>query len=160
MASVNFTASVDRDLLRRAKVLAAQHDTSISALLNAELRYLVETCELAQQHGNRNASLLLAFSLGRSSDLEVMEQLNLEHEEDLFLLMAQARLPMPRLPDQATEAIVANLQQLVFGHGGHGAGGAHPQSDAQSQQIASWVSDKSDFRVAHGGVPQGAVNTI
>ncbi|WP_094559295.1 hypothetical protein [Synechococcus sp. 8F6] len=113
MASVNFTASVDRDLLRRAKVLAAQHDTSISALLNAELRYLVETCELAEQHGNRNATLLLGFALGRISDIEVMEQLNLDHEEDLFLLLAQAHLPMPRLADQATEAMVSDLQQLV-----------------------------------------------
>jgi hypothetical protein len=113
MANVNFTASVDRDLLRRAKVLAARHDTSISALLNAELRYLVETCELADQHGNRNAALLVGFALGRISDLEAMEQLNLEHEEDLFLLMAQAHLPMPRLSDQATDAMVKNLQQLV-----------------------------------------------
>lgn len=113
MASVNFTASVDRDLLRRPKVLAARHDTSISALLNAELRYLLETCELAELLGNRNAALLLAFSLGRISDLEVMEQLNLEHEEDLFLLLSQAHLPMPRLPDQATEAMVSDLQQLA-----------------------------------------------
>ena len=113
MASVNFTASVDRDLLRRAKVLAAQHDTSISALLNAELRYLVETCELAERHGNRNAALLLGFALGRSSDLEVMALPHLEHEEDLFLLMAQAHLPLPRLADQATEAMVSDLQQLV-----------------------------------------------
>ena len=113
MASVNFTASVDRDLLRRAKVLAAQHDTSISALLNAELRYLVETCELAERHGNRNAALLLGSALGCISDLDVIEQLHLEHEEDLFLLMAQAHLPLPRLADQATEAMVSDLQQLV-----------------------------------------------
>ena len=88
MTSVNFTASVDRDLLRRAKVLAARNDTSVSALLNAELRYLVETCEPA------------------------MEQLHLEHEEDLFLLMAQAHLPMPRLPEEATTAMVAQLEAL------------------------------------------------
>ena len=113
LASVNFTASVDRDLLRRAKVLAAQHDTSVSALLNAELRYIVETCELAERHGNRNAALLLAFSLGRITDLEAMDQLQLEHEEELFLLMAQAHLPMPRLTDQATEAMAADLQSLV-----------------------------------------------
>lgn len=100
---------MDRNLLHQAEVLAARHDTSISALLNAELRYLVETCELAERHGNRNASLLLAFSLGRISDLEVMEQLNLEQEEDLFLLLTQAHLPMPRLPDQATEAMVSDL---------------------------------------------------
>ena len=73
----------------------------------ASVPNLVETCELAERHGNRNAALLLGF------DLEVMEQLHLEHEEDLFLLMAQAHLPLPRLADQATEAMVSDLQQLV-----------------------------------------------
>lgn len=113
MANVNFTASVDRDLLRRAKVLAARHDTSISALLNAELRFLVETCELADRHDNRNAALLLGFALGRISDRDAMDQLNLDHEEDLFLLMAKAHLPIPRLSDQATETMVNDLQQLL-----------------------------------------------
>ena len=46
-ANVNFTGSVDRDLLKRAKVIAAKADTSINALFNAELRYLVETFEAA-----------------------------------------------------------------------------------------------------------------
>jgi hypothetical protein len=112
MTSVNFTASVDRDLLRRAKVLAARNDTSVSALLNAQLRYLVETCEQAERLGNSNAAVLLAFSLGRLSDEQAMEQLHLEHEEDLFLLMAQAHLPMPRLPEEATTAMVAQLEAL------------------------------------------------
>jgi hypothetical protein len=112
MTSVNFTATVDRDLLRRVKVLAARNDTSVSALLNAELRYLVETCEAAERLGNSNAAALLAFSLGRLSDEQAMEQLNLEQEEDLFLLMAQAHLPMPRLSEEATAAMVAELEAL------------------------------------------------
>ena len=57
LGSVNFTAALDRELLRRAKVLAAQHDAS----LNAELRYPVDTFEKADQLGNRTASALLAF---------------------------------------------------------------------------------------------------
>lgn len=44
MATVNFTGAVDRDLLKRAKIIAAKSDTSINALFNGELRYLVETC--------------------------------------------------------------------------------------------------------------------
>lgn len=79
----------------------------------ASVPNLVETCELAERHGNRNAPLLLGSALGCISDLEVMDQLHLEHEEDLFLLMAQANLPLPRLADQATEAMVSDLQQLV-----------------------------------------------
>lgn len=32
MATINFTGAVDRDLLRRAKILAAKTNTSVNAL--------------------------------------------------------------------------------------------------------------------------------
>ena len=113
MANVNFTGSVDRDLLRRAKVVAAKADTSINALFNAGLRYLVETFEASEASGNRNFKTLLDFSLGRINDHVAMSALGIDSEEDLFLLMAQARLPMPRLPDASTHGMVDSLNALV-----------------------------------------------
>lgn len=110
--TVNFTGSVDRDLLKRAKVIAAQSDTSVNALFNAELRHLVETYEAGQATGNHNFASLLDFSLGRITDLAVMDRLGLGSEEDLFLLMAQAHLPMPRLAEPATRAMAARLASL------------------------------------------------
>ncbi len=110
--SVNFTASVDRELLKRAKVVAAKSETSVNALFNAELRYLVETFEAAEAADNRNFRTLLHFALGRIDDLAAMESLGLESEEDLFLLMAQARLPMPRLSDRITRQMVDDLNRL------------------------------------------------
>lgn len=111
--TVNFTGSVDRDLLRRAKVLAAKNDTSVNALFNAELRYLVETFEAAERQGNQNIETLLAFSLGKIDDLQAMSRLGIDSQEDLFLLMAQARLPMPRVSDQATADMAAALHDLM-----------------------------------------------
>jgi hypothetical protein len=111
-ANVHFTGSVDRDLLRRAKVVAAKAETSVNALFNAELRYLVETFEAADAVGNQNFKVLLAFSLGRVDDQAVLDALGLASQEDLFLLMAQARLPMPRLSDAATQGMVAELHAL------------------------------------------------
>jgi hypothetical protein len=67
--TVNFTASIDRDLLERAKVIAAKSETSVNALFGAELRYLVETFEAAEATGNQNYRTLLDFSLGRIDDL-------------------------------------------------------------------------------------------
>ncbi len=113
MATVNFTGAVDRDLLKRAKVIAAKTDTSVNALFNAELRYLVETFEAAEAAGNQNFRTLLDFSLGRLDDLTAMRALGIDSEEDLFLLMAQAHLPMPRLPEAATQAMVNTLQTLA-----------------------------------------------
>lgn len=111
--TVNFTGAVDRDLLKRAKVIAAKTDTSVNALFNAELRHLVETFEAAEANGNQNYRLLLDFSLGRLSDLDAMQALGIDSEEDLFLLMAQAHLPMPRLPDATTQNMVEQLKTLV-----------------------------------------------
>jgi len=111
--NVNFTASVDRDLLKRAKVVAAKTETSVNALFSSELRYLVETFEASEVAGNRNFRTLLYFSLGRIDDLTTMESLGLEHEEDLFLMMAQAHLPMPRLSDSMTQGMVDELNSLI-----------------------------------------------
>lgn len=112
-ANVNFTASVERDLLRRAKIIAAKHDTSVNALFNNELRYLVDTFETAEQSNNQNYQALLNFSLGRADSLQTMEALGIESEEDLFLLMAKAHLPMPRLPEGNTQKMVGQLNDLL-----------------------------------------------
>lgn len=110
--NVNFTGSVDRSLLRRAKVIAAKNDTSINALFNAELRYLVETFDAAEKSGNQNYALLLAFSLGKRDALTTREKLGIDNAEDLFLLMAQAHLPMPRLTDEVTDTMLQSLHAL------------------------------------------------
>jgi hypothetical protein len=113
LATVNFTGAVDRDLLKRAKVIAAKSETSINALFNAELRHLVETFEAAERTGNQNFKMLLDFSLGRINDQEVFMALGMnESAEDLFLLMTQAHLPMPRLTQDETESMVNSLRSL------------------------------------------------
>jgi hypothetical protein len=113
MSAVDFTASVDRDLLRRVQRVAAQNDTSVDALFNLQLRHLVETFESGGARKNTNYATLLAFSLGRLDDLTAIESLGLDGEEDLFLLMAQAHLPMPRLPEAETARMAAALHELA-----------------------------------------------
>ena len=49
----------------------------------------------------------------RIDDLAARTALGLESDEDLFLLMVQAHLPMPRLPSTETERMVASLQSLT-----------------------------------------------
>jgi len=113
--TVNFTGAVDRDLLKRAKVIAAKADTSVNALFNSELRYLVETFEAGEVAGNQNFRVLLDFSLGRVGDRVAMSRLGIDSDEDLFLLMAQAHLPMPRLTSAATQRMVDELNSLPTG---------------------------------------------
>lgn len=110
--TVNFTGAVDRELLKRAKIIAAKSETSINALFNAELRYLVETFEAAEASGNQNFKILFNFSLGRIDDNAAKAALGIDSDEDLFLLMTQAHLPMPRLPESSTEEMVNQLHAL------------------------------------------------
>jgi hypothetical protein len=100
-------------MLKRAKVIAAKSGTSVNALFNAELRYLVETFEVAELSRNENYRILLNFSLGRMNSLATMTALGIDSEEDLFLLMVQAHLPMPRLSDNATREMVDSLHELT-----------------------------------------------
>lgn len=111
--TINFTGSVDRDLLKRAKIIAAKSETSINALFNAELRYLVETFEAAEASGNQNFKTLIDFSLGRIDDQSAMNLLGITGAEDLFLLMAQSHLPMPRLPEETTRKMTDSLHELA-----------------------------------------------
>ena len=54
--------------------------------------YLVETFETAEAASNQNFRILLDFSLGRRDDRTTMTALGIDSEEDLFLLMVQARM--------------------------------------------------------------------
>lgn len=112
-ASVKFTVSIDRDLLQRANVMAAKFNTSVNALLNAELRYLMETIETVDRSGHQNFRTLLNFSLGLIDDEQALAALGIDSREDLFLLMAQAHFPMPRLPMAMTQQMVASLHALT-----------------------------------------------
>ena len=111
--TVNFTGAVDRELLKRAKIIAAKSHTAVNAFFNAELRYLVETFEAAEAAGNQNFKSLLDFSFGRADDHTAMANLGIDNQEDLFLLLAQAHLPMPHLPESTTQGMLNCLHALA-----------------------------------------------
>jgi hypothetical protein len=62
---------------------------------------------------NQSFKVLLNFSLGRINDTNAMVALDIDSDEDLFLLMWQAHLPMPRLPAAKTQAMVNSLHALL-----------------------------------------------
>ena len=69
--------------------------------------------EAGEASGNQNSRALLDFSLGRADEATTMHALGTDSAEDMFLLMAQAHLPMPRLPEAASRAMVDSLHALV-----------------------------------------------
>lgn len=85
---------------------------TLNALFSDELRYLAETLEAADAVGTPNFRTLLDFSVGCIDESPAMRTLGIDSEEDLFLLMAQAHLPMPRLPESSTRRMVEDLDAL------------------------------------------------
>ena len=73
---------------------------------------LVETFDAAEKSGNQNYKGLVDFSL-KAADEKTMGKLGIDQPEDLFLLLAQAHPPMPRLPDATTQNMVANLSSCL-----------------------------------------------
>ena len=100
---------LDRDPLRRAEVVAAKLDASVSALFRTELTGRVESFEAGEANANGNYRALVEFARGRTDAASRMVSLGIDAEEELFLPMARARLPMPRLPEERTDATVDAL---------------------------------------------------
>jgi hypothetical protein len=55
---------------------------------------------------------LLDFSLRNIDDNHALQALGIDNDEDLFLLMARAHLPMPRLPESNLSRVVDDLTAL------------------------------------------------
>jgi len=73
----NITVAIDRDLLKRARGLAAKRGCSVSALLASELKDLVATDHEYEAASRRARGLLAAgFSLGgaRMTDREALHE--------------------------------------------------------------------------------------
>jgi hypothetical protein len=112
-AAINLAEIVDAELLQRALDVAAKAGTSLEALLHIELSNLVQTFELADACGNYNYRALLDFALGRIDDAAAMRQLALVDLEELYLLMMQARLPLPKLDAERTMQMAESLKALM-----------------------------------------------
>jgi hypothetical protein len=68
LMKTNITLKLDGDLLRKAKILAAEEDTSVSALLAQQLEKIVREREGYEQAKRRALAILKkGFDLGYTS---------------------------------------------------------------------------------------------
>ena len=66
----NITLSIPKDILRKAKILAVQKNTSLSGLLTQTLTDLVARQEEYEQARRRNAEMLnRGFNLGTQGEI-------------------------------------------------------------------------------------------
>ena len=75
MAKANLTLQLDEDVIKRAKILAARHGTSVSALVARELDGLVER-EARYEEASRRALAIMAGATSRGRRSWRREQLH------------------------------------------------------------------------------------
>ena len=76
MSKQNVTLSISKDILRKAKILAIEKDTSLSGLLTKTLTDLVEEADLYQVARERHMALLK-----ESADLGTDGKINWTRDE-------------------------------------------------------------------------------
>ena len=71
---------------------------------------------MVRANQQQNYKSLLDFSLGNANEVTTLGKLGIDQTEDLFLLMAQARLPMPLLPGVVAQDMMEKLNLLPNAH--------------------------------------------
>ena len=107
----NVTFSIDDDLLRQSKMAALQMDASLNAIVRTLLDGFVKSVGSANDVTG-NYRKLFDFSLGRIPYRRLMSELHIDSDEDLFLMMCSAGLPMPTLSKEELDKAAKIFTQL------------------------------------------------
>lgn len=112
--TVNFSASIDKTLLKRAKIAAAKLGVPVNVLISQQLAHFIEKHENAEQQGNENFQILAEFSLGLRSATSTMTSLSINSHAELNSLLMAAKLPKPSLPEPIVDQMVNDLRALAL----------------------------------------------
>ncbi|MCW3477533.1 hypothetical protein [Limobrevibacterium gyesilva] len=113
----NTTFNLPNDLVQHAKAYAAQHGTTVTALVRDHLERVTGYCAARPQQDDP----LMAFSEGRMTKEAAVAALGLRDYSDLLLALGERRLLTPSLPRHEVEAMADTMVRLL---GRRAAGGA------------------------------------
>lgn len=105
----NTTFDLPDDLVQRAKSYAAQHGTTVTALVRDHLER-VTGYRSSQPRGD---DPLVMFSEGRMTKEAAVAALALRDYSDLLLALGARGLPMPGLPTHEVEAMADTMVRLL-----------------------------------------------
>lgn len=104
----NTTMNLPDDLVQRAKAYAAQHGTTMTALVREHLERVTgrgEEQSIADEP-------LVAFSKGRMTKEAAIRALGLRDYAQLLVSLGQRDLPLPKLPAHEVEAMADTFVRL------------------------------------------------
>ena len=105
----NTTLNLPDDLVQRAKAYAAQHGTTMTALVREHLER-VTGYDKEQARAN---DALLAFSEGRMSKETAIRALGLRDYAQLLISLGERNLPLPKAPAREIESMTGAFVGLL-----------------------------------------------
>ena len=105
----NTTVNLPDDLVQQAKAYAAQHGTTMTALIRDHL----ERVTGYRAAKPRQSDPLVAFSEGRMTKEAAVAALGLRDYSDLLLALGKRGLPLPSLPRHEVEAMADTMVRLL-----------------------------------------------
>ncbi|MEO7579472.1 MAG: hypothetical protein ABIT83_17815 [Massilia sp.] len=113
MGKAKIGFEVDEVDLAKAKAYVAKHGTSLNKLVSALFASLGDEDARAQPAVDSLTSILLAVSVGKISVMEASRRLELPDAGYVFHLLAERKLPLPRLPDDYVKKQLAEARSAL-----------------------------------------------
>ena len=110
MGKAKIGFEVDEVDLAKAKAYVARHGTSLNKLVSALFASLGQEDVRRQPELDPLTSTLLAVSVGRLSIMEASRRLELPDAGYVFHLLAERKLPLPRLSDEFVKKQLAETR--------------------------------------------------
>ena len=104
----NTTLNLPDALVQHAKAYAAQHGTTMTALIRDSL----ERVTGYQAEKLRSDDPLVAFSEGRMTKEAAVKALGVRDYTQILLALGERGLPMPRLPSHEVEAMADTFVRI------------------------------------------------
>lgn len=104
----NTTFNLPDELVQHAKAYAAQHGTTMTALVRDHLERITGYRSAPPEPGDPST----VFSGGRMSKEAAIKALGLRDYAQLLLMLGERNLPLPRLPPHEVEAMVDTFVRL------------------------------------------------
>jgi plasmid stability protein len=103
----NTTFNLPEDLIQRAKVYAAEHDTTLTAIVR---RHLEQVTGYATDAAREDP--MLAFSKGEIGKAEAIQKAGLRDYAELLVALGQRGLSLPTLPPHEVREMTDTFLRL------------------------------------------------
>ena len=113
MPNVNITFSLDESTIRQIKGIAAQHDTSINAIVRGYFAHLVSSGLHEKNVMNGNLQTLFDYSIGRIGRAQAKNNLGVE-DKMLAQMLLGAGFPPPRTGLEQEDAMLEDIKDIHF----------------------------------------------